>query len=272
MDRKNVYLELCEKASEAAIEAIGSLVGTPEAYREVYTGADGTPTWLIDDVSEQAILGVLEDSGIKMRILSEEIGECIFGEEPEITVALDPLDGTYNAAMGIPFYSISIAIGSADLSRMDFGYVRNLVSDDTYHAIAGEGAFFNGERIHVSEREKLGEACVSIYGYRTNVEHTLELARRVRRNRLLGSAALELCYVAAGKFDAFADIRNSLRLIDIAAGKLILEEAGGKVTDGTGNKLFPECNVINRLSMIASNGYIHEDILGCVRGGKDESQ
>lgn len=266
MSNKIDYLDLCEKASEKAIEAITSLVGTSEAYRKVYMGADGTPTRLIDDVSEKAIIGVFESSGIPMRIVSEELGELIVGDNPEITVALDPLDGTYNVAMGIPFYSISIAIGSLDLSGIGFGYVRNLANNDTYYAIAGKGAYFNGKRIHVSENNNLGEICASLYGYRKNVEYTVGLARKIRRIRLLGSVALELCYVASGKFDAFVDVRNSLRLIDVAAGKLILEEAGGTVTDETGNKLALECNVINRLSMIASNGYVHEAIVEYIGG------
>lgn len=267
MEDKTDYFGICEEASEKAIEAINTLVGTPEAYREVYTGADGTPTRLIDDVSEKVILEVFKNTGVPMRVLSEEIGEVVLGNDPEITIALDPLDGTYNASMGIPFYSISIAIGNKDLSRIYFGYVRNLADNDTYCAIAGKGAYFNGKRIHTSGKRELKEACASLYGYRKNVEHTVGLAREIRRVRLLGSVALELCYVASGKMDAIVDVRNSLRLIDVAAGKLILEEAGGTVTNGAGKQLSLECNVVNRLSMVASNGYVHKAILECI-GGK----
>ncbi len=266
MENTATFLDICEKASEKAIEAISTLVGTPEAYNEVYTGADGTPTRLIDDFAEKAILEVFENTGIPMKILSEEIGEIILGTEPKITIALDPLDGTYNASMGIPFYSISIAIGNADLSRVDFGYVRNLSNNDTFYAIAGEGAYFNGEKVQISEVKELKNACASLYGYRKNIEHTIEIARKIRRVRLLGSVALELCYVASGKMDAIVDVRNSLRLIDVAAGKLILEEAGGTVTNGIGNPLLLECNAINRLSMVASNGYVHKSILDCIGG------
>ncbi|MBP2029804.1 myo-inositol-1(or 4)-monophosphatase [Methanohalophilus levihalophilus] len=267
MENTNEFLDICERASEKTIEAISKLVGTQEAYKEIYVGADGTPTRLIDEFAEKAILEVFESTGIPMRVLSEEIGEVIFGNNPEITIALDPLDGTYNSSMGIPFYSISIAIGNLDLSRVDFGYVRNLANNDTYYAIAGKGAYFNGERIHISGKKELKEACASLYGYRKNVEHTLGIAREIRRVRLLGSVALELCYVASGKMDAIVDVRNSLRLVDVAAGKLILEEAGGTVTNGAGRQLSLDCNVINRLSMVASNGYVHKAILECI-GGK----
>ncbi|MDK2891710.1 bifunctional fructose-bisphosphatase/inositol-phosphate phosphatase [Methanohalophilus sp.] len=267
MDDKTDYFSICEEASEKAIEAITPLVGTPNAYKEVYAGADGTPTRLIDDVAEKAILEVFENTGIPMRILSEEIGEIVLGKDPKITIALDPLDGTYNASMGIPFYSISIAIGSLDLSKIDFGYVKNLANNDTYYAMAEKGAYLNGRRIHTSKIKNLKQACASLYGYQKNVEQTLGLARKIRRVRLLGSVALELCYVASGKMDAIVDVRNSLRLIDVAAGKLILEEAGGTITNGTGKPLSLECNIINRLSMVASNGYVHKAILESI-GGK----
>jgi myo-inositol-1(or 4)-monophosphatase len=272
MENTDDYFGLCEEAAEKATKAIDALVGTPEAYREVYTGADGTPTRLIDDVSEKTILEVFENTGIPMRVLSEEIGEVTFGNDPQITIALDPLDGTYNVSMGIPFYSTSIAIGNTDLSRTDFGYVKNLSNNDTYHASEGNGAYFNGKRIHTSEKKDLEDVCASLYGYQKNAEHTVELARKIRRVRLLGSTALELCYVASGKLDAIVDVRNSLRLIDVAAGKLILEEAGGIVTNGAGKLLSLECNVINRLSMVASNGYVHKAILECIGENSNESQ
>jgi len=257
------YMELCEQAASAAICSIKDLIGTDEAFRIVYTGADGTPTRLIDDISEKAILNVLKEDGRSMRILSEECGEILMGDSPEFTIILDPLDGTYNAAHGIPFYSVSIAIGSPDLSEVWFGYVQNLANGDTYHAELGKGAYLNGKNIGPSANSTLRDFCISVYGYRRHVERTIELSKSIRRIRIFGSVAMELCYVASGKLDAFVDIRKSLRLVDIAAGKLILEEAKGIVTDGDGRPLELDDSVINQLSMIASNGHAHPDIL-CV--------
>ncbi|NYT20010.1 MAG: bifunctional fructose-bisphosphatase/inositol-phosphate phosphatase [Methanosarcinales archaeon] len=254
-------LELCDLLSDAAINAISDLVGTSEAFNTVYVGADGTDTKLIDDISEKAILKTLREDGRSMRILSEEFGEIKLGEDPEFSIILDPLDGTYNVANGIPVYSISIAIGEPDLSSIYFGYVKNLANGDVFYAASGEGAYFNGNKITPSSNSVLDNFCISLYGYRKNVERTVDLCRKVRRIRILGSVALELCYVASGRLDAFVDVRRSLRLVDVAAGKLIIEEAGGMVTDGEGSPLKLRGSVINPFYMVASNGNAHSDIL-----------
>jgi len=255
------FLELCNRASQAAADAIVNLVGTPEANRTLYEGADGTPTKLIDEAAENAILEVFQNDGRSMRILSEEFGEKILGDAPEFAVVLDPLDGTYNAASGIPYYSVSIAIGEPDLSDTRFGYVKNLANGETYHAESGKGAYLNGKRIKPTGNSTLSEFCVSVYSCRPHIERTNRLCKRVRRIRILGSAALELCYVASGKMDAFVDVRGALRPTDVAAGKLIVEEAGGIVTNGFGAPLRLPDNVTNRVDMIASNGCAHMEIL-----------
>jgi myo-inositol-1(or 4)-monophosphatase len=254
-------LEFCDRLADAASNAISELVDTSEAFETVYVGADGTDTKLIDDVSEQAVLKVLREDGRSMRILTEEFGEVKLGEDPEFSIVLDPLDGTYNVANGIPVYGISIAIGKPDVSSFYFGYVRNLANGDTFHAGSGEGAYFNGKKIKPSRNSVLNSFCVSLYGYRRHVERTVSLCKTVRRIRIFGSVALELCYVAAGRTDAFVDVRGSLRLVDVAAGMLIIKEAGGKVTDGKGGPLKLKGSVINPFYMVASNGHAHSDIL-----------
>jgi myo-inositol-1(or 4)-monophosphatase len=103
--------------------------------------------------------------------------------------------------------------------------------------------------------------CVSVYGYHPHVTKTTNLCQAVRRIRILGCVSLELCYVACGKLDAFVDVRGSLRLTDVAAGKLILEEAGGIVSDEKGHKLLLQDNVVNRVYMVATNGISHQQIL-----------
>ncbi|MCM1986581.1 bifunctional fructose-bisphosphatase/inositol-phosphate phosphatase [Methanococcoides seepicolus] len=258
-------LEFCDLLAESASNAISDLVGTEEAFRTVYVGADGTDTKLIDDVSEKAIIEILKADGRSIRLLSEELGEVVFGDDPEFTIILDPLDGTYNVAHDIPVYGISIAIGEPDLSSTYFGYVRNLANGDTFYAESGKGAYFNDKRIYHSKCSSLNEFCVSLYGYRKNVERTLYLCKKVRRIRIFGSVSLELCYVASGRLDAFVDVRGSLRLVDVAAGKLIIEESGGIVTDGDGNALKLKDSVINPVYMIASNGCAHSDILNLVK-------
>ena len=260
------FLKLCREAFKAAADATCDLVGTKAASNFICMGADGTPTVEIDVAAEKAILEVLKASGRPMRVLSEEMGELAIGDVPEFIVILDPLDGTYNASVGIPFYNVSIAFAAPDLSELYFGYVSNLAAREEYYAQAGKGAYLNGEAIETSKRQNLKELCVSVYGYRGNVEKVKKLYSSIRRARLFGSVALELCYVGSGKLDAFIDVRNALRVTDIAAGSLILKEAGGLVTDGLGNPIRLPNNVVSRIEMVASNGHVHGELLKLLSG------
>ena len=261
------FLKLCREAFKATSDSIADLRGTEAANSFVCMGADGTPTSRIDLAAEDAIVEVLKNDGRSMRIISEELGELILGDSPEFSIVLDPLDGTYNSSVGIPFYSLSLAVSSHDLSDVKFGYVSNLALSEEYYADAGKGAYLNGKKIKTSLNSELRELCVSVYGYRQNVARTRKIYSSVRRVRLLGSVALELCYVASGRLDAFVDVRRALRVTDVAAGQLILAEAGGLVTDGYGNPLRLPDNVTARVEMVASNGCVHEKLLKLLSGG-----
>lgn len=261
------FLKLSREAFKAASDSISDLAGTDDAGSFVCMGADGTPTSRIDVAAEDAIIEVLKADGRSMRIISEELGELILGNSPEFSIVLDPLDGTYNSSVGIPFYSVSIAFASYDLLDLKFGYVSNLALCEEYYAEAGKGAYLNGKKVKTSLNSELRELCVSVYGYRQNVERTRRIYKNVRRIRLFGSVALELCYVASGRLDAFVDVRQTLRVTDVAAGQLILAEAGGLVTDGYGNSLRLPDNVTARVEMVASNGLVHEKLLKLLSGG-----
>ena len=275
MHVSNEFLELSERIADAVHVAVRDIVGTQGAGKILYTGADGTPTKLIDDVSEKAIFEILGKEGNPFRVISEEAGEKIVGKSPELpdmTLIIDPIDGTYNAVQGIPFYSISLAITSTDLNNIIFGYVQNLANGDTFYAEHGKGAYFNGSKLKPSVNSDVRKFCVSIYGYRQNITAASGLSGNVRRIRSLGSVALDLCYVASGKIDAFADVRGTMRMTDIAAGKLIIEEAGGVVTDGNGDSLKLENQLLSRVCVIASNGLAHENILKLSTGMTNEGK
>jgi myo-inositol-1(or 4)-monophosphatase len=253
------FYYLCSDVAEAIQQAVSGLIGKPEASVMLRIGADGTPTEKIDEVAENAALSVLEQDGRSMRLVSEELGEKIMGSEPELTFVLDPIDGTFNAVNNIPFFCVSIAIGSSDLSDIRYGYVKNLVNGDIYTAEKGKGAFLNGRKIHVSSLSELSQ--ISIISY-SHLPHAVDINNHnVRRARVFGCAALELCYIASGIFDAFIDMRGMLRVTDIAAGKLIVEEAGGMATDGKGVPLATLLDVKQRVNVIASNGHIHYKLL-----------
>ncbi|UZE92562.1 MAG: bifunctional fructose-bisphosphatase/inositol-phosphate phosphatase [Methanosarcinales archaeon] len=251
--------KLCEDIANSIENAIRGYIGADDGGKILYMGADGTPTARIDDVAERAALRVLKNDGRSVRLVSEEMGEVVFGSNPEFTIVLDPLDGTYNALRGIPFYSVSIAIGKTDLSQIYYGYVKNLVTGDVYAAERDRGALLNGKKIRVSTRKEADPYCASIYGCAFAERNFLN--QNGKKVRLLGSAALELCYVAAGKLDAFVDARNRLRISDVAAGKLIVEEAGGVVTDDFGGVLSNPLMIKERVKIVASNGRIHDDLL-----------
>ena len=258
MTRNTIY-ELCNDVAGAIELAVSGLIGKPEAGVTLRIGADGTPTEKIDEVAENAALFVLEKDRRSMKFVSEELGEKIIGGEPEFTFILDPIDGTFNAVNNIPFFCVPIAIGGSDLSDIRYGYVKNLVNGDIYTAERGKGAFLNGKRIHVSGYSKLPELSVISYSQRP---HALPINNHnVRRVRIYGCAALELCYIASGIFDAFIDMRSMLRVTDIAAGKLIVEEAGGRVTDWNGVPLSTPLDVRQRVNVVASNGHVHEKLL-----------
>ncbi len=256
------FYELCNDVAEAIQEAVSGLVGKPEAGVILRIGADGTPTEKIDEVAENAALSVLEADGRSMRLVSEELGEKVIGSKPEFTFVLDPIDGTFNAVNNIPFFCVPVAIGSSDLSDIRYGYVRNLVNGDVYTAEKGKGAFLKTQRIHVSSLSEIPLLSVISYCHRP---HAVAINNHnVRRVRVFGCAALELCYIASGIFDAFIDMRSMLRVTDIAASKLIVEEAGGRVTDGKGKPLSTPLDVKQRLNMVASNGTVHDELLELV--------
>jgi myo-inositol-1(or 4)-monophosphatase len=256
------YFTLCNDVAAKIKKAVSGLIGKPEAGIPLRIGADGTPTEKIDEVAENAALCVLEADGRSMLFVSEELGEKRIGGKPEFTFVLDPVDGTFNAVNNIPFFCVPIAIGKSDLSDIRYGFVKNLVNGDIYSAQKGKGAFLNNRKIHVSDISELSKLSILSYSHRP---HAMPVSNHsVRRVRVFGCAGLELCYVASGIFDAFLDMRNMLRVTDIAASKLIVEEAGGRITDEKGRPLNTPLDVKQRLNLIASNGIAHEKLLELV--------
>lgn len=201
-------------AGEAVRDAVDDVKQPAEV---VGIGADGKPTVRLDQVAEDAALEVLGE--LDARVVSEERGVIGSGRD---TVVMDPLDGTGNAVRGVPFYSFSAAcVGSAEAAA-----VVDLVRDDVFTYVDGSSRL-NGREISVSDADDLSDATISLYTYGTRRGE--EISYRVRRTRTLGSAALELCYVATGALDGMASLRGGLSSTDYAAGRLIVEGAGGVV-------------------------------------------
>lgn len=268
-DEGERLLEICDSAAEAVSKSIKKMVGDPASGAVMKMGADGTPTKEIDGRAEEAVIGVLERSGVSFAILSEEMGRKEIGKKPRYFLHLDPLDGTFNAIAGIPFYSVSIYISRASCS---FGYVFDLAHAVKFYAERGRGAWteFGGTKssLAVSTTSTLHNFSVSAYTLRPNTGRIVDLGDVVRRVRTLGSTSLELCLVAAGRLDAFVDLRGGLRLVDVAAGSLIVEEAGGIVTDDRGDRISFNGDMWQKAEFLASNGLFHREILDLIGGGQ----
>ncbi|MDG6256114.1 MAG: bifunctional fructose-bisphosphatase/inositol-phosphate phosphatase [Methanomicrobiaceae archaeon] len=256
------FIRSCNEIATLVQEHIGDLVGNPSGGAYIKMGADGTPTKRIDQVAEDLIVDFLVEHDLCDRIISEEQGKVQVGSGDR-TVFLDPIDGTFNAVAGIPFYSVSLAYAEGGSIRE--GYVKDLAHDEVFSAARGTGAFLNGKRIHVAATAFLEESSISVYGRKFNPGTVLRLGQKIRRWRLLGASSLELCYVACGRIDGFVDVRETLRVIDAAAGMIICEEAGGVVSDHTGEPIsFPEEVTVGK-SMVASNRVLHLKIIEYLR-------
>jgi myo-inositol-1(or 4)-monophosphatase len=256
------FLSACNQMAEIVEEAIRPLVGTPEGGVTVKMGADLTPTKKIDQVAEDCIVQYLSDHSLCSILVSEEAGRVEFGGGKG-TIFLDPVDGTFNAVAGIPFYALSIAY--AEDGEVMKAYVRNLASGETFTALKGKLAQCNNRPIRVSEVSNLDECAMSVYGRKFDPTRVMQLGQKIRRWRLLGASALELCYIGSGRIDGFIDLRGTLRVTDAAAGMLICTEAGGKVSDLDGRRIrFPNEVTIGRC-IVATNGLLHHKVIEYLR-------
>jgi myo-inositol-1(or 4)-monophosphatase len=216
-----------------------------------------------------------EESGI---LLAEEPG--LFAEEPGLFAEergardarthrwiVDPLDGTTNYAHGLPIFCVSIAL-EVD-GRLALGVVYDPNRDECFVAERGRGATVNGDRLQVSSTAVLGESLLST-GYQYDIRHATRnnlpehaaVLLRAHSVREIGSAVLNLAYVAAGRLDGFWEL--SLGAWDVAAGALLVEEAGGRVTTPGGGALD-----LDAPSILATNGIIHDEVLRVLEEVRD---
>lgn len=256
------FLKACEEMAGMVHDATKDLVGTKRAGEQVGMGADRTPTKLIDRIAEDCILEYLSTNPLCHTLISEEAGRVdIAGDQG--TIFLDPIDGTFNAIVGIPFYALSVAYAEEGFVRKAF--VRNLANGETFTAIHGKSAFLDGKAIHVSDIGNLHKSALSVYGRKFDPGRVMHLGENIRRWRLLGASALELSYIGAGRIDGFIDLRGTLRVTDAAAGMLVCTEAGGRVSDLDGNDIwFPDEVTIGRC-MVATNGSLHQKVIEYLR-------
>ena len=218
----------------------------------------------VDHKSEEVIMATIREVFPDHFILSEEAGEM--AQSSSYKWIIDPIDGTVNYANGIPICCVSIGVEKD--GQMILGAVYNPFMNEFFLAERGQGATLNGKPIRVSEKTEVIHSCMVTgfpYTYLDMPNGPLEVFERFIRKgipvRRLGSAAIDLCWVAAGRFDAFYE--HKLQAWDSAAGFLMVEEAGGKVTDFTGAYYSPY-----QPHLVASNGKIHDELLAVINNQK----
>lgn len=216
-----------------------------------------------DHASEKAIIKIIQDKHPTHFILSEETGSI--QTDSNIKWIIDPIDGTINFANGIPICCVSIGVEKD--GEMLMGAVFNPFMNELFFAEKGKGATLNEKTISVSDKDNLLTSCLVTgfpYQYLDSPNGPLEIFEKLIRKsipvRRLGSAALDLCWTAAGRFDGFYE--HKLQAWDSAAGYLIVQEAGGMVTDLNGEKFNPY-----QPGILATNGKIHDQLLALLKGG-----
>jgi myo-inositol-1(or 4)-monophosphatase len=248
-------------AREAALNAERKLKTLLGHVREVRKKGERDLVTEADFQAEKAIIDTIHRHFPLDSLLSEEMGE--YKALPDRLWIIDPLDGTINFTHALPFYAVCIGLQAE--GRLVLGLVFNPVMDERFEALEGGGAFLNGVPIHVSRVSTLLESLVATgFPYSlhqsagTITQRLHQVLVRAQAVRRLGSAALDLCYLAAGRFDAYWE--EGLKPWDTAAATVIVREAGGRLTDYEGNPFSPYVRTV-----LASNALVHEEMLETLR-------
>lgn len=251
----NKYLEVAIESAKLAGQILKEALGTN--FRISNKEGINNLVTEFDLKAEKIIIDNIRKYFPDDEILSEECGN-IENSAAKAKWIIDPLDGTVNFAHSIPIFSISIAVEINN--EIICGVVYNPMLDEMFYASKGNGAFLNEQRISVSETNELMKS-ILVTGFPYNVSenpnncisHFVSIIQKGIPVRRLGSAALDLAYLACGRFDGYWEIK--LNPWDVAAGMLILLEAGGKITDYSGKPYYIYDN-----SILASNGNIHNQL------------
>ncbi len=231
-----IMIKAAEKASKILIRDFGEI-------EKLQVSIKGPADFVSssDKKSEKTIIQELLKSKKKYSFLTEESGKITSSDTNNIWI-IDPIDGTTNYLHGIPHFAISIALKSNN--EIIAGVVFDPIKNEIFYAEKNNGAYFNNQRIRVSKKKKV-EHCLFATGGRKEVKNSLNI-------RKSGSAALDMAYVAAGRYDGY--FQNNLHLWDIAAGIILIKEAGGKI-----NKI--DSSQINEIKIAAASNIIYEKML-----------
>ena len=232
----NIMIKAAEKASKVLIRDFGEL-------EKLQVSSKGPSDFVTnsDKKVEKIIIEELTKTRKKFSILSEEIGEIKKLDEDNCWI-IDPIDGTTNFLHGIPHFAISIALRKKE--EIICGLIFDPIKNEMFYAEKNNGAFFNNQRIRVSKKKKI-EECLFATGGKNEINNTLN-------NRRAGSAALDMAYVGAGRYDGY--FQKDLNIWDIAAGIIIVKEAGGKIND-------INCSTIKDHQVLAASNAVYEKMI-----------
>mgnify|MGYP001414205440 CR=1 FL=1 len=232
----NIMIKAAEKASKILIRDFGEL-------EKLQVSIKGPSDFVTnsDKKTEKIIIAELMKSRKNYSIISEEIGEVKNSDKDNVWI-IDPIDGTTNFMHGIPHFAISIALKSND--EIISGLIFDPIKNEIFYAEKNSGAYFNNHRIRVSKKRDIKE-CLFATGGKEEITTKLSTRRT-------GSAALDLAYVGSGRFDGY--FQKKLNIWDIAAGLVIVKEAGGKINDMDYSKN-------KNINVLASSTSIYENML-----------
>ena len=232
----NIMIKASEKASKVLIRDFGEV-------EKLQVSVKGPSDFVTnaDKKAEKIIIEELSKSRKKFSILSEEIGEIKNSDINNVWI-IDPIDGTTNFLHGVPHFAISIALKSNN--EIISGLIFDPIKNEMFYAEKNNGAYFNNKRMKVSKK-KILEECLFATGGKKEIKSDLN-------TRKSGSTALDIAYVAAGRYDGY--FQNHLNLWDIAAGIIMVKEAGGKINE-------IDCSIIKDVSVKTSSNSIYEKML-----------
>ena len=232
----NIMIKAAEKASKVLIRDFGEL-------EKLQVSSKGPSDFVTnsDKKVEKIIIEELNKTRKNFSIIGEEIGELKNSDKENYWI-IDPIDGTTNFLHGIPHFAISIALRKKE--EIISGLIFDPIKNEMFYAEKNNGAFFNNQRIRVSKKKKI-EECLFATGGKNEINNTLN-------NRKSGSAALDMAYVGAGRYDGY--FQKDLNIWDIAAGIIIVKEAGGKIND-------INCSTIKDHQVLAASNAVYEKMI-----------
>ena len=220
------WLALCRAASADVAHAVAALPGRAEREPVVGAGLGGDDTTAVDAAAERAVVECLRSSGESFVLLSEELGEETVGDEPRVRVVVDPIDGSNNAKRGVPHWALSIAVAEGDtMDDVVFGYVHDLGTGEEWTATRGAGAFLDDVRLTQRPKDELEIIAFEATTTAAIAERAASMVGVAYRLRIMGSLALALCNLAAGRLDGVCSLKPA-RSFDIAAAQLLVREQG----------------------------------------------